>query len=196
LVDHGCRRAAEVARWSLGYVALGKGDLVRAETELRRGVAFGESTELLELILPPMWGLAETALLAGQPDRASALCRDALERADARGERSLLVPFVVTGVRSDQAAGRPSAAESWLAACAAQLTDADPVASTAVDHGRGLVALASGATRVARTALDAAILGWDDVGRICESSWALLDLAACHIRWNRYADAVALAVEV
>ena len=196
LADHGCRRAAEMARWSLGYVALGKGDLVRAETELRRGIAFGETAESLELILPPMWGLAETALLAGQPDRAAALCRDALERAIALRERSLLVPFVVTGVRAEQAAGRPSAAEAWLAACAAQLSGTDPVAATALEHGRGLVALASGATGLARNALEAAIRGWDGVGRIWESSWARLDLAACLIRSNRYADAVALAVEV
>ena len=32
--------------------------------------------------------------------------------------------------------------------------------------------------------------GWDAIGRVWESSWARLDLAACLIRGNRHMDAV------
>ena len=195
MVDRGCHRGAEIARWALGYVALGRADLEEAETMLAEGLRFGEKSETIEMIMAPLWGLAEVALQAGDPERASALCRDALDRASAVGERLLLVPFVVTGVRAAQAAGRPSAASAWLDACAEQLAPVPGIASAALEHGRGLVALADGATGVARTALEAAVAGWDAKGRIWEATWARLDLANCHVRSSRFADAVALAVE-
>ena len=69
------------------------------------------------------------------------------------------------------------------------------VAQPALDHGRGLVALAAGATGVARHALEAAIAGWDERGRVWEATWARLDLANCLTRLNRFADAVGLAVD-
>jgi DNA-binding CsgD family transcriptional regulator len=34
------------------------------------------------------------------------------------------------------------------------------------------------------------VAGWDGFGRIWESSWARLDLAACLIRGNRHVDAI------
>jgi hypothetical protein len=40
----------------------------------------------------------------------------------------LLVPFVVTGVRAEQAAGRPANAEAWLKACARHLAAIPAVA--------------------------------------------------------------------
>ena len=69
------------------------------------------------------------------------------------------------------------------------------VAQPALDHGRGLVALAAGATGVARRALESAIDGWDERGRVWEATWARLDLASCLTRQNRFADAMVLAVE-
>ncbi|MHB8460918.1 MAG: ATP-binding protein, partial [Candidatus Limnocylindrales bacterium] len=106
MADHGCRRAVSMARWAVGYVALGRGDLRTAEVELSAALSVGEESGAIDLILPPLWGLAEAALLADRPDRAAERCRDALERARAVGERALLAPFVVTGVRAEQAAGR------------------------------------------------------------------------------------------
>jgi DNA-binding CsgD family transcriptional regulator/tetratricopeptide (TPR) repeat protein len=194
IVDKGCRRGAMMARWALGYVAMARGDLDAATDELGDALAFGEATEEIELSLPPLWGLAEVALQAGDPDRALALCRDAFERARAVGERVLLTPFVVTGVRAAQAAGRPVEGATWLAACAAQLQSIPDVAGAALDHGRGLVALADGATGVARIALEAAVDGWDGHGRTWESTWARLDLAHCLVRSNRFAEALSLAV--
>ncbi len=94
IVDKGCRRGAAIAHWALGYVAMTQGDLDGATAELADALALGESSEEIELILPPLWGLAEVALQAGDPDRAFALCRDALARCAAVGERILLAPFV------------------------------------------------------------------------------------------------------
>jgi hypothetical protein len=110
VADHGCPRAAHTARWALGYVALGRGALDEATGELTAALDFGDRAESVELVLPPLWGLAEVALLSGDANRASTICHDALERARTVGERVLLAPFVVTGVRAEQAAGRPAAA--------------------------------------------------------------------------------------
>jgi DNA-binding CsgD family transcriptional regulator/tetratricopeptide (TPR) repeat protein len=195
VADHGCRRAAETARWALGYVALGRGDLDEASTELEAALAFGERSESIDLVMPPLWGLAEVALQRSEPDRAAGLCHDALDRARAIGERTLLVPFIVTGVRAELAAGHPASAVTWYDEIAAQVNDVSGVAHAALEHGRGLVAMADGATGVARTALEAAVAGWDAKGRIWEATWARLDLAQCLIRSNRFAEALSLAVE-
>jgi DNA-binding CsgD family transcriptional regulator len=112
------------------------------------------------------------------------------------GERILFVPFVVIGVRAAQAAGRPLAAATFLEKSAGLLAPIPDVAGPALDHGRGLVALAEGATGIAREALERAVAGWDAKGRIWEATWARLDLANCLTRTNRFADALSLAVEV
>lgn len=195
VADHGCRRAAAMARWTVGYVALGRGDMAAAEAELTAALTVGEASGAIDLVLPPLWGLAEAALLSDAPGRAAAHCHAALERARAVGERALFAPFVVTGVRAEQAAGRPADAEAWFAACAEHLDGMSAVAGAALDHGRGLVALAAGATGVARQALEAAIEGWDDRGRAWEGTWARLDLASCLARQNRFADAAVRATE-
>src|SRR4051794_13700652 len=79
--------------------------------------AVGGASGMSEWGLPPRWGLAETALVAGDPATAIRWCEEALELATACGERALLSPFVVTGVRAYQLAARPGDAERWLAAC-------------------------------------------------------------------------------
>ena len=193
IVDKGCPRGATVAHWALGYVAMTQGELDVATAELADALALGESSGEIELTLPPMWGLAEVALQAGDPDRAFALCRDALARCAAVGERILLTPFVVTGVRAAHQAGRPAEAASWLDECAGLLERIPDVAGAALDHGRGLVALADGATGVARLALEAAVDGWERHGRSWEATLARLDLAQCLVRSNRFAEAVSLA---
>src|SRR6185295_16848217 len=67
------------------------------------------------------------------------------------------------------------------------------VAGAALDHARGLVALADGSTGIARVALEAAVDGWDAHGRVWEATGARLDLAHCLIRTNRFAEAVDMA---
>lgn len=194
--DEGSDRSIAMARWVVGYVAMGHGDLSGATLELERALRFGEASQEIDLILVPLWGLAEVALLAGDPDVAFARCTDALERARASGERVHLAPFVVTGVRSALAARRPVEAAAWHAACVEILAAVPSVADAALEHGRGLVALADGATGVAKTALAAAIGRWDAHGRTWEAAWARLDMATCLVRSNRFGDALSLAADV
>jgi DNA-binding CsgD family transcriptional regulator/tetratricopeptide (TPR) repeat protein len=195
MADRGCRRASEFARHALGYEAMGRGDLVEAEALLTPALELGERSETVDLALPPMWGLAEVALQRGVPAKAFAICEDALARSQAVSEYLQFVPFVVTGVRAAQAAGRPLAAAEYLAAAEALLAPVPAIAGPALDHGRGLVALAEGSTGIAREALERAVDGWDAKGRIWEATWARLDLATCLTRTSRFADALALAVE-
>jgi DNA-binding CsgD family transcriptional regulator/Tfp pilus assembly protein PilF len=192
-VDKGCRRGAVTAQWALGYVEMSRGDLDTATAELDEALAFGTKSQEIELIMPPLWGLAEVALQAGDPDRAFDLCREAMALADPLHERVLLTPFVVTGVRAAQQAGRPAAAATWLDACATRLGQIPDVADAALDHGRGLVALADGSTGIARAALESAVEGWDRHGRVWEATLARLDLAHALVRTNRFAEAVTLA---
>jgi DNA-binding CsgD family transcriptional regulator len=196
VADRGCVRGASTARWTLGYVALGRGDDASARAELEPALAWARRGGAFDLILPALWGLAEADIHAGRAAEAAARCEEAYERARTVGDRALLVPFVVTGVRAYQAAGQPADAERWSAAVGAFLGDDLAFARPALDHGAGLVALAAGSTGAARRALEAAVAGWDARGRVWEASWARLDLAATLTRTNRHATAVALAGQV
>lgn len=196
MADRGCRRAAEMARWAIGYVALGRGDVTLASTELEAAWQFGLASETIDLTLPPLWGLTETALLAGDIVTAIARCVDAAERAGAVGERLVLVPFVVTGTRAYLADGRVADATAWLDDMTGRLAPIDAVAGPALAHARGLIALADGATGVAREALERAIAGWTAKTRVWEEAWARLDLAQSLVRSNRFAEALSAAVEV
>ena len=195
IADRGSERAVAIAQWAVGFAAFGRGDLDAADEALRAALALGAASGAIDLVLPPRWGLAEAALLANRPDEAAAHCQEALSLAQGVGERWLLVPFVVTGVRAEHAAGRPAEAEAWLEACARHLAPIAAAAGPALDHGRGLVALAAGSTGIARQALEAAVDGWDERMRTWEATWARLDLGHCLTRLNRFAEAVALAVD-
>ena len=48
----------------------------------------------------------------------------------------------------------------------------------------------------AREALERAVRGWDERGRIWEATWARLDLAGCLLRMNRHADAADVIADV
>lgn len=196
MADRGCRRAVEMARLALGYAALGRGDADTAAGELEAAWRFGVATESLDLILPPLWGLAELSLQQDDAAQAIERCLDAEAQACAVGERILLVPFVVTGVRAYLADARTADAVAWLDRIGEALAPIPGVAAAALEHGRGLIALAEGATGIARPALEAAIAGWDARHRVWEASRARLDLGLCHARSSRYADALALATMV
>lgn len=196
IADPGCQRAPAIARCVLGYIALGRGETQAAYAELRAALEFGERSEMIEHRLPPRWGLAEAALLAGDHVAAIAEVEAARDLAEAVVEGALFVPFIVTGVRAYQQAGRPEDAERWARAAAAFLAPTPAFGRAALDHADGLVALASGASGVARRELEAAVAGWDAIGRVWESSWARLDLAMAFLRTNRFASAVSLAGQV
>jgi DNA-binding CsgD family transcriptional regulator len=70
------------------------------------------------------------------------------------------------------------------------------VAGPALAHAEGLVRVAAGSLVAAREALETAIRGWDDHGRIWEASWARLDLANALMRSNRFGEASSLLAAV
>lgn len=191
LVERGCSRGTIGAEVALGFVALGRGELDRARSLLDRALVAGDRSGVVDLILPSLWGLAETDLLADQPERTVERCGTAFELAARVGERALLAPFAVTGVRANLAAGRPDAAERWASAVEDYLAPWGPVLRPAIDHAAGLARLGAGSTGIAREALEAGVRGWDERHRIWEATWARLDLATCLLRSSRYADAAA-----
>jgi DNA-binding CsgD family transcriptional regulator len=196
LVERGSVRGGLSARHPLGYVAFGRGLVERARQLLDDALEGGRESGEIGLILPPLWGLAETALVAGTPAEAIDRCEEALSLAAATEERALLIPFVVTGVRANLAARQPEAVERWLDRLRAVLAGWEGTARPALDHADGLLRLSAGSTVAARTAFEAAIAGWDERHRIWEATWARLDLAACLVRGNRHGDALPLLTSV
>ena len=192
LVERGSRRGTLGSRAALGFVAFGRGNVEAARDLLDDALAISRPSGEIDLILPALWGKAETALVAGDPRRAFDHCQEAIALAEPTAERGLLVPFVVTGARAALADRRPEVAERWLDQVRELLRGWAELARPALDHAEGLVRLAAGSTVSARTSLEAAVEGWDARGRIWEATWARLDLASCLARSNRYADALRL----
>ena len=196
LVERGSRRGTLGSRDALGFVAFGRGQVDRARGLFDASLEIGRATDEVELIMPALWGLAETALVAGEPEVAIERCNEALELATTTDERALLIPFVVTGVRAHLAARRPENAERWSGQVRTMLAGWGQRAQPAIDNAEGLNRLAAGSTVAARTALEAAVVGWDGLSRIWEATWARLDLAACLLRANRQAEAIPLLRDV
>jgi DNA-binding CsgD family transcriptional regulator len=196
LVEKGSRRGTLGSRDALGYVSFGRGEIDRARALLEDSLAIGRTSGEVDLVLPPLWGMAETSLIAAEPELAISSCMAAFDIARDTGERASLVPFVVTGVRAFQANRRPDAAERWLDDVREHLGPWQARAQAALDHGDGLVRLAAGSTVSARASLEAAIAGWNVLGRVWEATSGRLDLATCLIRSNRHAEAVPILNDV
>jgi DNA-binding CsgD family transcriptional regulator len=180
----------------LGYLAMGRGEWSRATQLLGDALAHGERMAELQRFSPALWGLAETALLRGDHDTAAGLC-DRGRAASARvGDAAYLFPFLLTGLRARLARGEVDGAERWLDGVAGEL-DARAIPGTlvAVEHGRGVLALATGDLDAARTALKAAAGRWEERRRFWEGTWARLDLARCAFKARRLAEGAALATE-
>lgn len=174
----------------LGYVALGRGHLGEAKAALEEARQLGERMGELQRLAPALWGLAEVALAAGDDAAAARLAEDGFAASAAVGDAAYLFPFVVTGTRANVVGGNIQAARRWLERVE-RLVSARQIPGTlvALDHGRGLLALADGATGQARTALGAAVDGWHARGRVWEGTWARLDLARTHLRSNQRVEA-------
>ncbi len=190
LVQRGSRRGSIGSRAVLAFVALGRGDVDRARMLLDASLAITRPSGEVDLVLPALWGQAETALVDGDHVRGLDHCWEAIELAEPTGERALLVPFVVTGVRAALLDRRPEVAQKWLDRITPMLAGWADLARPALQHADGLIRTASGSTVAARAALESAIDGWDRRGRIWEATWARLDLAAALVRGHRHAEAV------
>jgi DNA-binding CsgD family transcriptional regulator/tetratricopeptide (TPR) repeat protein len=174
----------------LGYVAMGRGDLVNARAHLGEARELGESMRELQRLSPALWGLAETASLAGDIDAALELCERGFAASRAVADAAYLFPFLVTGTRARLAAGDPAAAGRWVDEVSAALRHrAIPGTLPAIGHAAALVAMARGSNRAARVGLAAAIDAWDQRGRTWEGIGARIDLATAEARANRLADA-------
>jgi ATP/maltotriose-dependent transcriptional regulator MalT len=195
LVERGCRRGALGAMPVIGYIALGRGELDEARRWLSDALLEGRTMQDVEMILPPLWGLAELAMVAGDPASAMSRGREALEIAERTGERPFFAPFVVTGTRAALALHQPDEAARWLEACRAHLGGWG-MADAALANGDGMIQLSLGHLTAARTSLEAAVDGWQRRGRTWETAWAQLDLAQCLLRSNRHSDAAALVATV
>ena len=196
LTERGSRRGVALARIPLGLVAMGRGDLAEARRQFETATTFWEAAGAPEQVLAAAWGLAETALLDGDPAAAIDRSDAALELVGRVGSPVPLAPMAVTGARARLAAGLPADAARWVERVRAVMAPLDWLAGPALDHAGGLVALAEGSTGVARASLERAVAGWDQRGRAWEGLWARLDLAACLLRISRVAEAGDLAADV
>jgi DNA-binding NarL/FixJ family response regulator len=195
IAERGCRRGALTAIPAIGFVAMGRGDVDEARRWLGDALVEGREIDDVELILQPLWGLAELALASGDPSTALSRCEEAIGIAQRTGERPYFVPFVVTGIRAALALHRPEDARRWLETSRAHLAGWR-MAEAALAHADGLLAMAQGHLTAARETLEAAVEAWQQRGRIWESSGARLDLAQCLIRSNRHAEAAGLIATV
>ena len=181
----------------LGFVALGRGELERAEASLEEARIAGARMGELQRLSPALWGLAEVALLRGDP-------QEAIRRVEAGRLASLevhdaayLFPFAVTGTRAFLAAADASGAAAFLGVVEVELRSRSiPGTLPAIDHARGLLATHAGSTVEARRRLTVAVEGWTGRGRVWEGAWARLDLARAYQRANRRPDAARLGAEV
>lgn len=196
LVDRGCVRGTIGSLDVVGLVALGRGRLEEARRWLDESLATGRRIGEVQFIFTPLWGLAELEVVADDADDAVARVEEAWSLATELGERAMLIPFVVTGVRAYLAARRPDEADRWLTRMREHLAGWEPIAGAALSHADGLIRLAAGSTGAAREALARAARGWDERSRIWEATWARLDLAHCLMRANRYGDAARLLGDV
>jgi DNA-binding CsgD family transcriptional regulator len=194
--ERGCTRGIIGSLDVIGLVAMGRGRPDEARRWLDESLTSGRRIGEVQFILTPLWGLAETDLQAGDTAAAIARCQEAWDIASTAGERALFIPFVVTGTRSFIAARRPEDAERWLARAREHLAAWESIAGPAIAHADGLVRLAAGSLSAAREAVERAVRGWDERGRVWEASWAHLDLAQCLIRMNRHADAAVVLADV
>jgi DNA-binding CsgD family transcriptional regulator len=188
LVQRGSRRGSLGARLALAYVSFGRGDVGRARILLDATLAIARPSGEMGLVLPALWGLAETSFVGGDAGQAFQHCLEALELIGSTSERALLVPFVTTGVRAALADHQPEVAERYFAQVA-PLLEGWEIGAIAISHAGGLLRLAGGATVLARGSLERAVTGWDDRGRAWEASWARLDLAAALLRSSHAVDA-------
>ncbi|XVU23530.1 ATP-binding protein [Actinoplanes sp. CA-054009] len=190
LADGGGITTEITARHVLGYVALGRGDLDRAEEHLGAAERLASGMRELQRLSPAWWGQAEVALARDDPATAIARCEQGFAASAPVTDAAYLFPYVVTGTRAHLAATGSTAARDWLRRTSAPLRDRGiPGTLGALDHAEGLILLHEGQTGKARVALAAAAAFWSARGRFWEGTAVLLDQARCATRSRRPSDA-------
>ncbi|HUH16473.1 MAG TPA: AAA family ATPase [Methylomirabilota bacterium] len=180
----------------LGYLAVGRGEWEKAEATLGEARRVGEEMREIQRFSPALWGLAEAAGLRGRAAEAVELTEIGLRASLAVNDAAYLFPYLVTGTRARLDLPDPLAAERWVAEVEAALRRRSiPGTLPAIDHARGLLHLAGGATGRARASLTAARSGWLGRRRAWEGCQAAIDLAQAAHRANRPAEAAALVSE-
>jgi len=182
------------AEYVLGYVEMGRGNWLQATERLSGALRQGESMNELQRIAPPLWGLAETALLRGDSESAVGLCERGFSTSQAVDDAAYLFPFLITGARARVAAGDLDGAAQWVKRVADVLTYRGiPGTSPAITHANALLDLANGDAATAREGLVAAVRDWRERERFWEGSWAALDEARCLLALNHFNDARSIA---
>jgi DNA-binding CsgD family transcriptional regulator/tetratricopeptide (TPR) repeat protein len=185
------------ARYVLGYLALGRQDWAAAAEHLAEALRRGESMTELQRYSPPLWGLAEAALLQGDAAGAAALCERGLAASERVADAAYLFPFLLTGLRALLDGDGLDDAARWVTRVETALRlRSIPGTLPAVGHARGLLALAAGRDDEALEDLGAAVEQWTRRRRFWEGNWARLDLARCAARTRHPAEAAALVDEV
>lgn len=171
----------------LGYVATGRGE---PDRWLAEAAALGEEMAELQRVSPAWWGLAERAVLAGDPDAAIELCERGYEASARVRDAAYLFPYVVTGTRAHLDLRDATGARGWLARTGELIAERSiPGTLGALDHAQGLLLLYEGQTGKARARLEQAAATWSARRRFWEGAALLLDQARCARRSRRPADA-------
>lgn len=180
----------------LGYIDLARDRLDDARRHLERSLELGQGMAELQRISPALWGLAETTLHGGDPERAVEFTETGFAASAAVDDAAYLFPFVLTGVRARLAVRDLGEAQAWLARCVALLQlRGIPGTLPAIAHATGLLELAEGRSTVARPLLQQAADAWLARERLWEGVQCLLDLARCAVRSRRPGEAVRLVAE-
>ena len=168
------------AEYVLGYLAMGRGDWPAATELLTSALELGESMAELQRVSPPLWGLAETALLQGDAETAASLCDKGFQASFVVADAAYLFPFLVTGTRARLALSDHAGAGTWWAQGeAALLHRGIPGTLPAISHARGLLQLAGGNLVEARASLSESRNAWAGRHRYWEGAWAAIDEARC-----------------
>ena len=171
----------------LGYVAMGRGE---PDRWLAEAATLGEEMAELQRVSPAWWGLAERAVLSGDPHRAIELCERGYEASARVHDAAYLFPYVVTGTRAHLDLHDAVGARDWLARTSEVIGRRGiPGTLGAVDHARGLLQLYEGQTGKARASLELAAGHWASRRRFWEGAAALLDQARCAVRSRRPVEA-------
>jgi ATP/maltotriose-dependent transcriptional regulator MalT len=171
----------------LAHVHWARGRWEEAERTAEHALADGRGGITTRITAEHVLGYL--AMGRGDWPRAEQLLGDALRQASAwpssSGSRRRC------GARL--ALGQADAAGRWLDELAAAVAARSiPGTLPAVDHGRGLLALATGDLAAARAALERAAASWRERGRFWEGTWALLDQGRCAVKARRLAEGAAL----